>query len=353
MQQALSVVSAPDRGPDVYTNREKLFQPVWGRGIFGGALIAQGLTAAQETVPSNFLVHSIHSHFILAAKRDIPIFYHVDRVRDGKAIATRLVLARQSGTCIFSATLSFMLHESAPGDTRRPSLRHQAPMPADFRTQAPPSARGQPVREDLLTETCLPTNGSLFECVRVPLDHRQQQQPEAQKLRQWSRAAGRIRGDGGPFADARAHLAALAYLTDNYFIGTVARAHRASRFSSWDMSRLKTSASGRGPPDGRASQVFLRLAREETEENLGSVVGARRDRAGVGMMVTLSHTIFFHNQTAVEADDWMLSEMETPWAGDERGIVIQKMWTRDGILIATCIQEGLIRLKQEHFRGKI
>lgn len=59
----------------------------------------------------------------------------------------------------------------------------------------------------------------------------------------------------------------------------------------------------------------------------------------VGMMVSLSHSIYFHNPAVVRADDWLLSEMETPWAGDGRGMVVSRWWSTDGVLIATCVQE--------------
>ena len=64
-------------------------------------------------------------------------------------------------------------------------------------------------------------------------------------------------------------------------------------------------------------------------------------------MVSLDHTIYFHNTKALRADDWLLMEMETPWAGESRGLVVQRIWTKEGILVATCIQEGLLRLKKE------
>jgi acyl-CoA thioesterase 8 len=59
----------------------------------------------------------------------------------------------------------------------------------------------------------------------------------------------------------------------------------------------------------------------------------------IGMMVSLDHTIYFHNPRAFRADEWIFTEMETPWAGDGRGLVYQRMYTRDGTLIASCVQE--------------
>ncbi|KAH9844971.1 Acyl-CoA thioesterase [Teratosphaeria destructans] len=81
----------------------------------------------------------------------------------------------------------------------------------------------------------------------------------------------------------------------------------------------------------------------------GHVVPARAaaGRPEVGMMVSLDHTIYFHRPLDFRADDWIFTECESPWAGDGRGLVHQRMYTREGVLIATCIQEGLVRLKQD------
>jgi len=65
------------------------------------------------------------------------------------------------------------------------------------------------------------------------------------------------------------------------------------------------------------------------------------------MMVSLDHTIYFHRPREVKADEWLFAEMESPWAGDGRGLVFQKIWNREGKLIATCVQEGLVRLVQD------
>lgn len=94
----------------------ELWHPPGARGIYGGAVIAQCLAAAQLTVPppspendnAVFLIHSMHCYFVLAGDSSIPILYHVERVRDGKSFVTRTVQARQRGKCIFTTTLSFV-----------------------------------------------------------------------------------------------------------------------------------------------------------------------------------------------------------------------------------------------------
>ena len=86
------------------------------------------------------------------------------------------------------------------------------------------------------------------------------------------------------------------------------------------------------------------IAEEEAEEQRQA--GARDDGRRIGMMVSLDHTIYFHNPRSFRADDWMMAEVESPWAGDGRGLVVQRIWSRDGTLIATCYQEGVVRLDQ-------
>lgn len=71
-----------------------------------------------------------------------------------------------------------------------------------------------------------------------------------------------------------------------------------------------------------------------------------KDRPEIGMMVSLDHSIYFHEPRKVRADEWMLSEMESPWAGDGRGVVTQRIFSADGTLLATCFQEGVVRLKE-------
>lgn len=93
-----------------------IWQPTGARGVYGGAVIAGCLAAAQFTVPppspannnAEFLIHSMHCYFVLAGDGTLPILYHVERVREGRSFITRTVQARQRGRCIFTTTLSFM-----------------------------------------------------------------------------------------------------------------------------------------------------------------------------------------------------------------------------------------------------
>lgn len=115
----------------------ELWHPPGARGVYGGAVIAQCLAAAQHTVPppspannnAVFLIHSMHCYFVLAGDASIPILYHVERVREGKSFLTRTVQARQRGKCIFTTTASFM-REGSGGET---TVDHGWDMPLGVR----------------------------------------------------------------------------------------------------------------------------------------------------------------------------------------------------------------------------
>jgi acyl-CoA thioesterase 8 len=358
IESILSLLPLTDIGPDIYTNARPLWHPPGARGIFGGAAIAQCLAAAQATIPPDFTIHSMHCYFVLAGNSSIPILYHVERVRDGKSFATRTVQARQRGKPIFTTTMSFAREGSGgrPGNL----VEHQVLMPKDI--VPPPDGKGNseerykgPQRIDNMDDTP-------FESVRCVVG--KGGRPEDKKLRQWIRARGRIgdapitmafeepksedkdAGVGEARHNHQAHLIALAYMSDSYFIGTVARVHNLVRYAS-QKSIEKTMKSFTGSEEEKkAMKEYLEAtAKEEAEEN--AHFQPKEGQRQVGMMVSLDHLIFFHNPRAFRADEWMLTEMNSPWAGDGRGLVFQRVWTKDGILIATCVQEGVVRLPQE------
>lgn len=115
----------------------ELWHPPGARGVYGGAVIAQCLSAAQATVPppsaannhAVFLVHSMHCYFVLAGDATIPILYDVERVREGKSFLTRTVQARQRGKCIFTTTISFVRE----GSGGQKAVEHGWDMPEGVR----------------------------------------------------------------------------------------------------------------------------------------------------------------------------------------------------------------------------
>ncbi|KAL2198444.1 thioesterase-like superfamily-domain-containing protein [Corynascus similis CBS 632.67] len=334
IENALEVAELAVLGPNIFTNARQPWHPPGARGIYGGAVIAMCLAAAQRTVAPDFLVHSCHCYFLLAGSSELPILFHVEQVRDGRSFATRTVQARQRGRCIFTATISFVRDaspssSSGGGKTIR-EVSHASEMP-----RGPDGKPLQPPPDDYTDEPELmaqgPFQGTKIEVISGPGD---EDKPGSKKTRQWVRARGRIAGG------VAAQLEALAYVSDSYFIGTITRIHRLWRFpfAADEYDRL--------PADLQAKVRTLHQW-EGMGDDLRDMVG----RPVIGMMVSLDHTIYFHEPRKVRADEWMLSEMESPWAGDGRGVVTQKIFSKDGTLLATCVQEGLVRLQQPATQG--
>jgi acyl-CoA thioesterase 8 len=135
-------------------------------------------------------------------------------------------------------------------------------------------------------------------------------------------------------------------MSDSYFVGTVARVHKLWRFSSARKSNAKSSID---------EEVLKKLLATDDEElkrikildqsdlellrRLKNGEQEEEKRPEIGMMVSLDHSIYFHDPRGFRADEWMFTEMDTPWSGDGRGLVFQKMFSSDGRLIATCVQE--------------
>ena len=156
----------------------------------------------------------------------------------------------------------------------------------------------------------------------------QDTRPHAQRPQSWLQCRGTLSQSGG----INAHLCAMAYMSDSWFIGTVSRVHKMYRFSQ----HIESS-----------HPALKRIALDEQEENTrtsstDNVVSNTKPTppdAKIGMMVSLDHVIYFHRPRDIKADQWMFSEMETPWSGDGRGLVFQRIWNREGKLVATCVQE--------------
>ncbi|KAH7465365.1 hypothetical protein FOMA001_g17091 [Fusarium oxysporum f. sp. matthiolae] len=111
----LELAEYKDSRQDSFTNIFQQWQPPASRGIYGGALIALCLSAAQKTVSGDFHIHSCHCFFLLAGSIDIRVIFHVERIRDGTTFATRRVEARQQGRSIAT-----VMHSTFPMDDLKP-----------------------------------------------------------------------------------------------------------------------------------------------------------------------------------------------------------------------------------------
>ncbi|CAF9906977.1 MAG: hypothetical protein GOMPHAMPRED_004987 [Gomphillus americanus] len=345
IESVLALLPLVDFGPDIFTNTRPLWHPPGARGIFGGAAIAQSLAAAQLTIPppspsngnATFLIHSMHCYFVLAGDASIPVIYHVERVRDGKSFITRTVQACQRGKCIFTTTLSFVRENSAGAQT----VDHQASLPTEV-LAALECLQAEETEE--WTASSGRASQSPFIAKRMDLHTPSSGALHEKRTRQWYRARGTI----SPSAGLEAHLSAMAYMSDSYFIGTVSRVHGLWRTAGPDATIATKSSkplpahqTNVDPQTLQLQKELLEFAERERREN------PPEQTKRIGMMVSLDHTIYFHRPREVKADDWLFAEMSSPWAGDGRGLVFQRIWNKNGVHVATCIQEGLARLVQK------
>ncbi len=305
-----------------------------------------------RTVPADFALHSCHCYFLLAGNGDVPILFHVERVRDGRSYATRTVQARQRGRCIFTVTMSFTLLPVGSGSAagslprlppppppsslspRLPTVCHAATMPTDCPPMPPPGYAERDVTDNVYLRMTrafgMPGSTTPLPILSGPMHMHGGDRPEQRRTMHWVRVRDRIAG-GRP-----AHLAALSYLTDNYFIGTVTRVHRLWRFPFSVSSLLGLDGDDTFADHPEQVQAMRDLvAFESSGDTLESFLG----QPEVGMVVSLDHTIYFHEPDRLRADEWMLAVMDSPWAGEGRGVVSQRMFGADGTLLVTCIQE--------------
>ena len=251
--------------------------------LFGGQVLAQALVAAGQTVEGR-AAHSLHGYFLLAGDLDIPVVYQVDRIRDGRSFTTRRVLAIQEGREIFSMTCSFQVHE--------PGLDHGAGMP-----RVPPPEE-LPRELDLVRARAdrIPEHLRAVYTQERPLDFRPVDpvdpfapQPRPPLKHLWFRAEGRMPED--PIL----HQAVLAYASDYGLLITALLPHAVSLMT----------------PGLQAA--------------------------------SLDHAIWFHRPMRV--DDWLLYETDAPAAAGSRGFTRGSLFTRDGTLVASTAQEGLLRMR--------
>jgi acyl-CoA thioesterase-2 len=254
----------------------------WGT-VFGGQVLGQALSAAAHTVPAERQVHSLHAYFLRPGNVKKPIVYEVDRIRDGGSFTTRRVIAVQNGQTIFNMSASFQIDEDG--------FQHQDVMPV---VPDPESLR--PDREALLVFAAnLPTYVRERALAEQPFDVRTVNgvddmitaPPRPPHRALWIRAAA-------PLADDLAlHRYLLAYASDHAFVATALLPHGVTWLSP-------------------------------------------------GMHVaSLDHVMWFHQPFRM--DDWLLYVMDSPAAHGSRGLVRGRIFTKDGRLVASAAQEGLIR----------
>lgn len=260
--------------------RGQSYRTPWGR-VFGGQVLAQAIHAAQLTVPDDRVLHSMHAYFLLAGDIDMPIVYDVEHVRNGGSYTTRRIKAIQKGRPIFTMEASFQIAEKG--------LSHSIEMP-DV-----PSPDGL-LNDQQLGEALKEVSPQLYKLTRIerPIECRptrgldQYLKPEGESRQHiWIKARGTLSDSD------RTHQVALTYVSDYNLLATALLPH-------WALVSKK--------------KVF---------------------------MASLDHAMWFHRPFRM--DDWLLYSIESPSASSGRGYSRGDLFTRDGELVASVAQEGLIR----------
>lgn len=252
--------------------------------VFGGQVLAQCLVAAERTVDGERSPHSLHGYFLRPGDINEPITFSVDRLRDGRSFSTRRVQAFQKGEPIFSMIVSFQDED--------PGLEHQDALPEGI-----PDPESLPSAAELIGDNPHPV--AQYWAKARPFDMRHvgspiyfkvdpQQQVPHQAV--WIKALGEM-----PQNDA-IHRAALAYVSDYSILESIYRAHGIA----WSHPGLKSAS--------------------------------------------LDHAMWFHRKTQV--DQWMLYVQESPSAQGGRGLALGRIFSRDGKLLATVAQEGMVRIPE-------
>jgi acyl-CoA thioesterase-2 len=251
--------------------------------VFGGQVLAQSIVAAGRTIDESRPVHSMHGYFLRAGDINLPITFSVDRLRDGRSFSTRRVQAFQSGEPIFSMIASFQ--ESDPG------LEHQDGFP-----QGIAKPEDLPTAADLMGDNPHPV--AQYWAKARPFDMRHVESPIYFKVEgePVARQAVWLKSLGPLPDSAELHTAALAYLSDYTILESIYRRHGIA----WAHPGLKTAS--------------------------------------------LDHAMWFHRQARV--DDWLLYVQESPSAQGGRGLALGRLFTRDGMLVATVAQEGMVRVPE-------
>lgn len=293
MTDAVSLVQDLLTQLDLETLEDRLFRGVsrniGSKSVFGGQVAGQALVAAMRTVPEEFHVHSLHGYFLRPGNMEASIVYEVDITRDGRSFATRRVQAIQHGRPIFTMIVSFHIEEQG--------FEHQATMPE---VPAPETLTGNDELRKQWIDELDRVPESLKESVsrEIALDIRPVEPMNMLNPDKRAPAQHAWFKTRAPVADDPAlHRAILAYASDFGLLGTAQLPHGVSFFT-------------RGM-----------------------------------VMASIDHALWFHRTPRV--DDWLLYSMDSPGAQDARGLSRGLIYNRNGDLIASVAQEGLMRMRQD------
>jgi acyl-CoA thioesterase-2 len=280
---------------DLETLEDNLFrgrspQQSWQR-VFGGQVLGQALVAAVRTVEAQRVAHSLHAYFLLGGDPKVPIIYSVERVRDGGSFSTRRVTAIQHGRPMFVMSTSFQKAEAG--------YDHQSRMPKVPAPEDLPSE--QELKAKLIAH--LPESMRAYWERERPIELRPvdvsryfAREPRPPEQYVWLRATGALPND------FPLHQCVLAYASDFSLLDTALIAHGKLMFDK-----------------------DIQLA-------------------------SLDHALWFHRP--FKADEWLLYAQDSPSSHGARGFCRGSIFTRDGTLVASVAQEGLMRQRTSVFVAK-
>lgn len=276
----VSLLEVRDRGDDHFLGLRK---PDGLGRVFGGQVIAQALHAAELTVDPSRIAHSLHAYFLRGGSEEHEIDYKVERDFDGGSFSNRRVVASQLGRPILSLTASFQTLEA--GLSHRDAEMPQVPQPEELETEADLRRR--------YAEQARPSVRHFFlqprpvEMRAVDGRHWMTSDPAPPRSHGWFRTVAPLPDD------PRIHRAVLAYASDMSLLGTCILPHGLS----WARGEVSSAS--------------------------------------------LDHTVWIHDD--FRADDWLLYATDSPWSDRGRGFNRGRIFTRDGRLVASVAQEGMIR----------
>ena len=250
--------------------------------VFGGQVLGQALSAASYTV-EDFKVHSLHAYFLRAGDVEAPILYEVDRARNGRSFSNRRVVAVQHGRPIFNMTASFQKPEA--GIEHQPKVPDVPPPEALCELRDVPAASMQNVPQKMRRYLKRERPIEMRPVEPVDLLDRA---PKAPHRHLWIRTVDVLPDD----ADLHRNL--LAYISDYQLVGTTILPHGIR----WEQDNVQ--------------------------------------------MASLDHAMWFHRP--FRADRWLLYCMESPNASGARGLATGRFFDENGKLVASTVQEGLIRI---------
>ncbi len=278
----LKVLILKEEGDNLFSGISK---SIGSPNVFGGQVLAQALNAAQRTIHNNRVLHSLHSYFLEAGNLDLPINYHVETLRDGGSFSTRRVTAKQGDTVIFILASSF--HKQEEGYTHQVEMKTNIKQPEELLSW-----------NDMLQQfgDFLPKSTKTFLEIDRPIEFKPTTIPNPMERKDLSPTLDvwfKLNGNSDK-VDTATKQQILTYISDYNVLTSALNPH------------------------------------------------ASKAHYGNMQMASLDHSMWFFRK--FDFKDWMLFSIESPSTSNARGFTRGHIFSRDGKLIASVVQEGLMRM---------